>query len=299
MCASPFDAAIHDAAGIAIGRSAFQMFDEDTPIPSADSYFPHEGAIAAIRRTIRQPRKTLPAWLVINRTDPLPDMILKAHVAGGYRCYKLKISGRDNIEDVRRTIEVYRSAREIGVTDPAFEIDSNEGNPDAASVLGYLERLEALDAEAYRALAYIEQPTARDIIHAPFDWRPVGARKPVMLDEGLTDLTILDTAQQQGWSGMALKTCKGHSMLLTVAAWAHSRGLLISLQDLTNPGMALIHGALVGSHLPTINGAELNSPQFTPAANLDYMPRLSCLFEPQRGLHHLPSEMPVGLGSGL
>ena len=92
MCASPFDAAIHDAAGIAIGRSAFQMFDEDTPIPSADNYFPHEGAIAAIRRTIRQPRKTLPAWLVINKTDPLPDMISNAHATGGYRCFKLKIT---------------------------------------------------------------------------------------------------------------------------------------------------------------------------------------------------------------
>ena len=67
-------------------------------------------------------------------------------------------------------------------------------------------------------------------------------------------------------------------MLLTAAAWAHSRGLLLSLQDLTNPGMALIHGALVGSHLPTINGAELNSPQFTPAANVDYIPRLSGLY---------------------
>ncbi|HEY3395812.1 MAG TPA: enolase C-terminal domain-like protein [Lacipirellulaceae bacterium] len=299
MCASPFDAAIHDAAGIATGRSAFRMFDEDAPTPSADSYFPREGAIAAIRRTIRQPRKSLPAWLVINKTDTLPDMISKAYATGGYRSFKLKITGRDKVEDTRRTIEVYRSTQAIGVTNPALVIDSNEGNPDAAGVLEYLEQLEALDAEAYGALAYIEQPTARDIIHAPFDWRPVAARKPVMLDEGLTDLTILDTAQQQGWSGLALKTCKGHSMLLAAAAWAHSRGLLLSLQDLTNPGIALIHGALVGAHLPTINGAELNSPQFTPAANADYIPRLSGLYQPKGGVHRLPADVPDGLGSRL
>jgi L-alanine-DL-glutamate epimerase-like enolase superfamily enzyme len=299
MCASPFDAAIHDAAGIALSRSAFRLFDEDAPIPSADRYFPQEGAIAAIRRVIRPPRKTLPAWLVVNNTDPLPGMIAKAHAEGGYRCFKLKITGRDNVEDVSRTIAVHRAARSSGVAKPTLVIDSNEANPDAASVLDYLEQLEALDREAYRALAYIEQPTARDIIHAAFDWKPVAARKPIMLDEGLTDLIILETAQQQGWSGLALKTCKGHSMLLAAAAWAHSHGMVLSLQDLTNPGIALIHGALVGAHLPTINGAELNSPQFTPAANADYMPRLSGLFEPHDGLHHLPAKVPIGLGAQL
>jgi hypothetical protein len=54
--------------------------------------------------------------------------------------------------------------------------------------------------------------------------------------------------------------------------------MLLSLQDLTNSGIALIHGALVGAHLPTINGAELNSPLFTPAANAEFLPRLSSLF---------------------
>jgi L-alanine-DL-glutamate epimerase-like enolase superfamily enzyme len=297
MCASPFDAAIHDAAGIAHGRSAFHLFDEGAAIPSADSYFPQEGAIAAVRRLIQPPKKTLPAWLVVNKTDPLPEMISKAYAGRGYRCFKLKIAGSNNGEDVRRTIDVYRAARSVGIDTPTLVIDSNEANADAASVLDYLEQLEGLDREAYGALAYIEQPTARDIDRAPFDWRPVAARKPVLLDEGLTDLTILETAQQQGWSGLALKTCKGHSMLLATAAWARSHGMVLSLQDLTNPGIALIHGALVGAHLPTINGAELNSPQFTPDANADFLPQLSGLFEPQAGVHRLPGEVPVGLGS--
>ena len=96
-----------------------------------------------------------------------------------------------------------------------------------------------------------------------------------------------------------MKTCKGHSMLLVTAAWAHSHGMPLSLQDLTNPGIALIHGALVGAHLPTINGAELNSPQFTPNANADYLPRLSRLFRPREGLHYLPVEVPIGLGSKI
>ena len=73
----------------------------------------------------------------------------------------------------------------------------------------------------------------------------------------------------------------------------------ISLQDLTNPGISLIHAALVGAHLPTINGAELNSPQFTPAANQEFAERLPELFVPRDGVHRLPSKMPVGLGSSL
>jgi hypothetical protein len=127
----------------------------------------------------------------------------------------------------------------------------------------------------------------------------VAERKPVLLDEGLTDFTIFPVARQQGWSGFALKTCKGHSMMLAAAAWAHSHGMLLALQDLTNPSLALIHGALAGAYLPTINGAELNSPQFTPRANEDFLPRLSGLFLPQCGLHYLPVDVPDGLGSKL
>src|SRR5262249_3975644 len=112
-------------------------------------------------------------------------------------------------------------------------------------------------------------------------------------------LEVLAEAERQSYSGLALKTCKGHSMLLVCAAWARERGMLLTLQDLTNPGIALIHGALVGSHLPTVNGAELNSPQFTPAANEEFAERLPELFEPRAGCHVLPSPIPIGLGSTL
>jgi L-alanine-DL-glutamate epimerase-like enolase superfamily enzyme len=235
----------------------------------------------------------------VNKTDVLPAALAQACRRHGYRCFKLKITGTDNEADARRTAEVFRAARQIGIANPRLTIDSNEANLDAASVLDYLEQLERIDGDAYQALDYIEQPTARDISATPFDWRLVAARKPVLLDEGLTDLTVLAAAQQQGWSGLALKTCKGHSMLLATAAWAHEHGLLLALQDLTNPGIALIHGALVGAHLPTINGAELNSPQFTPAANAEFLPRLGDLFEPAGGLHRLPETTPIGLGSQL
>jgi L-alanine-DL-glutamate epimerase-like enolase superfamily enzyme len=209
------------------------------------------------------------------------------------------LTGRDIDADVQRTAEVCRAAKACGVPAPRLTVDTNEANSSADSVLDYLERLRIADGEAFSALEYLEQPTSRGIRATPFDWREVARQKPVMLDEGLTDLSLLEEARQQGYSGLALKTCKGHSMLLAAAAWAHQQSMLISLQDLTNPGIALIHGALVGSHLPTINGAELNSPQFTPAANAEFVPRMPDLFEPRGGIHRLPPAIPHGLGSTI
>ena len=92
-----------------------------------------------------------------------------------------------------------------------------------------------------------------------------------------------------------MKTCKGHSFALAAAAWAHERGWLLSLQDLTNPGAALVHAALFAAHVPTLNGAELNSPQFTPAANADWAARWPQLFDPRDGFHRLPRNTVIGL----
>lgn len=297
MCASPFDAAIHDAAGQALGRSAFALYGEAVPLPSADAYFAETGACRAIAQVIRQPRLELPAWYVVGIEEPLETTLIPAIKRHGFWCFKLKLTGRDNELDAARTGEVYRAAKANGAKQVRLTIDTNEANPSVESVLDYLERLKAADPDAFVALAYLEQPTNRDIRKHPFDWQPVARYVPVMLDEGLTDLDVLAEARHQGYGGIALKTCKGHSMLLASAAWAHRHGMLMSLQDLTNPGIALIHAALVGAHLPTINGAELNSPQFTPDANQDFAARLPGLFDPRNGVHRLPREMPAGLGS--
>lgn len=299
MCASPFDAALHDAVGRALDRSAFDLYENNSAIPSVDKLFPDGGTCRAIRAMLQPPRRTLPAWYIISDTNQLGGELQEAIRQHGYRCFKLKLTGRNNQIDVSRTIETYQVARAAGVDNPQICVDSNEGNPSAESVLDYLERLQAADAAAFDSLQYLEQPTSREIRKHPHDWRAVSRLKPVLLDEGLTNLNSLAEAKHQGYSGIALKTCKGHSMLLVCAAWARQHQMCISLQDLTNPGIALIHAALVGSRLPTINGAELNSPQFTPAANSEFLPRLTELFAPRDGVHQLPDAMPVGLGSHL
>ena len=50
VCLSPFDAAIHDAVGIALGRSAFDFYREPVPLPTADPHFAGRNACAAIAR---------------------------------------------------------------------------------------------------------------------------------------------------------------------------------------------------------------------------------------------------------
>lgn len=292
VCASPFDAAIHDSAGIALGRSAFDFYEHDEPMPLADRYFKSARATQAIRETLQPPKKSLDAWLIVGADDLLDNF-------GEFRCFKLKIAGRDNAADVARTVAVYRGARSAKIDRPRISVDSNEGNPSADSVVDYLHRLREADREAFAAVEYLEQPTSRDIVKHRNDWHTASALKPIMLDEGLTSLELLSTVKRDGWGGLCLKTCKGHSFTLVAASWARENGLLISMQDLTNPGFSAIHSFLVASRLNVINGVELNSPQFTPEANREWLPRLSSLFEVKEGVHRLENVNVPGLGSTL
>ncbi len=298
MCASPFDAAIHDAVGIALGRSAFALYDRPFDAPTADACF--EGGLASerIARLIAPPKRQLKAWYIVGKNDT-PETVRPWVVDRGFRYFKIKTLGKDSAQDAARTVEVSRLAQELGVKSPVISIDANEGNPDADSVLDYLLRLRAADAQAFDSVQYLEQPTTREIIARPYDWHKVAALKPVVLDEGLTGQELFATAVEQGWSGFAVKTCKGQSFSLVAAAWAKEHGLLVALQDLTNPGLAAIHSALFAAHVPTINDIELNSPQFAPVANEPFLPQLAGLFQPTGGVHRLPQPVPVGLGSGL
>lgn len=297
MCLSPFDAALHDAVGRALGVSAMHLYADEESATSADVWFDDGGAMQAIRSMLATPvRDRFPAWWLVGKNDELEKDVRPAYDNHGYHCFKLKLHGRDVAEDIARTVEMSRSARSWGAK-PRLSVDTNEACPDADFVLDYLRGLQKQDADAYGDLDYLEQPTARDIAAHPFDWHAVSELKPVLLDEGLTSLDRLPLATEQGWSGLALKTCKGHSFALVAAAWAHQRGLTLALQDLTNPGISAVHAALLAAHLPTVNGVELNSPQFTPAANVEQSPHWPGLFDVAEGLHRLHDTAPVGLGT--
>ncbi len=297
LCVAPFDAAIHDAAGQAIHASAFSFYRDPVPIPSADAYF-SEGVCQAIASTLRPPEETLNGWWILNAQDDLEGELVAAIRDQGFCHFKIKLLGESVREDVARTIAVYRAACQNGASSPRLSLDSNEAYRNEVEVLDYLQLLREEDAHAYDAVDYLEQPTSRDIQRYACDWSEVAALKPVLLDEGLTSIGLLPLAIEQGWSGLALKTCKGHSFTLVAAAWAHERNLLLAMQDLTNPGIAAIHSWLTASHLPVMNGIELNSPQFTPQANESWLPRLESLFIARRGVHEFNPQV-IGLGAYL
>lgn len=299
LCVSPFDAAIHDAAGRALGLSAFDFYRDNVPVPEADEYFAEKNTFAAIRAALREPEESLTAWWVVGASDDLSGAFSTAVRERKYGAFKLKLLAKDNAADVARTIEVYDTAHRLGIQGVRLSVDTNEGNRSAEEVIDYLERLRAERPDVYNALEYLEQPTSRDILNHPHDWRAVSRLKPAMLDEGLTDLSLLPLAKEQGWGGLALKTCKGHSFTLVAAAWAKEQGIPVAMQDLTNPGYAAIHSYLMAAHLDVINGIELNSYQYTPSANAEWLPRRADLFEIQDGLHRLPVKEVIGIGSDL
>lgn len=295
VCGSAFDAAVHDAAGRMAGCSAFAFYDEAAPVPSADHLF-DGGAIAAVRAVLRPPALSLPGWWLIAPGDDLEDV---GHAAkrSGMTQFKVKLAGADPKADAQRLAEIYSAACDWGES-PRLSVDTNEGSESPDVVLAFLDAIETINPAALSAVAYLEQPTPRASLHE-FDWRAVSDRVPMLIDEALTSVEDLEVAADKGWSGYALKSCKGHSFALVSAAWAAQRGMVVSVQDLTNIGRSAIHSYLLAAHLPSINGVELNSPQYLPRANNPWLPRLHGLFEPREGVHALDTSGIVGLGGDL
>ena len=102
--------------------------------------------------------------------------------------------------------------------------------------------------------------------------------KPVVIDESLIDLESLLLAREQGYSGVALKTCKGHSEALLMGAAAQKYGMFLCVQDLTCPGYSFLHSASLAARVPTITAIEGNGRQYCPAGNAVWADRYPSMF---------------------
>ena len=202
--------------------------------------------------------------------DGLPVSLDDWVKADGLSCLKVKLRGNDLEWDLQRTIDVYRLGME---NTPHAEIfltgDTNEmcDTPDYMSEL--LTRLKEQSQPAFNSLLYVEQPTHRDLVAHPFDMSAVSAIKPVFVDESLTGMDTFDLAMELGASGVALKTCKGHSMCLLEVARCHEENIPYAVQDLTNPSLAMLHSVGLAARIHTVMGVEANARQFFPAASDD------------------------------
>ena len=142
---------------------------------------------------------------------------------------KIKLAGNDIDWDVGRIVEITRIC-ELVASERAWKLsfDFNEQCPDEDYVIDLLERIERLSPLSHDRLQYIEQPTPRDLTtRTDMTVHRISRLRPVVIDESLVDLESLHLARKQGYTGIALKACKGHSECLLMAAAAPLQSLYL------------------------------------------------------------------------
>jgi L-alanine-DL-glutamate epimerase-like enolase superfamily enzyme len=167
---------------------------------------------------------------------------------------------------VDRVASEANAAREA--TSWLYSCDFNEKCANVDYVVEFLGRIKKKNAAAYDRIQYIEQPTHRDLKAHPENRMHEAAKlKPIVIDESLVDYETLLLAREQGYSGAALKACKGQTDSLLLAAAAQKFGMFLCVQDLTCPGASLIHSAGLAAHVPGVAAIESNARQYCPDAN--------------------------------
>ncbi len=316
VCASPIDAALHDAFGKLNNVSSYdacgpELMDHDLSRymgPEFAGKYPADYLKPAFA-------PTMPAFHLVGGVDKLtrtevtdedpkdgmPVSLEEWIERDGLVCFKVKLRGDDIDWDVERTVEVAdviaHTHAKLGI-DAGFWLstDSNEMNESPETVVEYLTKLKERSPKAYAALLYVEQPTERDLSVHRFDQRAVAAMKPCVADEGVTDVEKLKLAKELGWSGVGLKTCKGHSSALLYIAWTAENDMVLSVQDLTNSGLSLVHSAGLAARIDTIKGFEYNSRQYLPHEEPAVREKHGPLFAVKDGHISTASIGSVGLG---
>lgn len=315
VCASPLDAALHDAFGNVNGIDSYQGYGPDHMRDLSRYLGPQ--FVGKYPQDYIRPQYTskVPIFHLVGGLDKLtrteldagdpqdgmPNCLEDWIAYEGMYCLKVKLRGNDLDWDIERTLAVHEIGEhelgKRGQTQMYLTADTNEQCESPEYMIEYLQRLKERSQACYDRLLYIEQPTERDLTAHHHDMRALSQLKPVIVDESLTDLASLDLALNLAWSGIALKTCKGHSADMIYCAKARELGIPYSVQDLTNPGLALIHSVGLGARLYTIMGVEANSRQFFPASTTEAQKHVhGGLFRLRNGEADTSSLRGTGLG---
>jgi L-alanine-DL-glutamate epimerase-like enolase superfamily enzyme len=178
-----------------------------------------------------------------------------------------------------------------------YSLDFNEKCRNVDYLLDFLARVKERGAAALDRVAYIEQPTARDLKANPENkMHRVAEIRPVVIDESLEDFESLLLSRDLGYSGVALKACKGQSQALLMGAAAQKYGMFLCVQDLTCPGASFLHSAGLAARIPTVTAIEGNARQFCPDANEGWRDRFPGIFEVSDGTVGTGCLTGVGLG---
>ena len=297
VTASPIDAALHDAWGKANGIHCYRGYGA-AHLSHDLGYFlePSFAGQYPERYVSAQPQPEMPLYHLVGALDPvfpgdvrqpvgdgLPETLGEWIAADGLTHIKIKLNGSDlewdsyRVLDVNRASEAAQAAR--GVGEWFYSLDFNERCPHPEYLLETLARIRAASPAAFARIQYVEQPTARDLRANPENrMHRVAAVKPVVIDESLVDYESLLAARELGYTGVALKACKGQSAALLMASAAQAFGMFLCVQDLTCPGASLLHSAGLAAHVRGVSAIEANARQYVPAANAAWVERYPGIF---------------------
>ena len=297
VVASPFDAALHDAFGKLHGVSAYRTYGPEFMTHDLGRYLGDAFRGETLDRYVRTtPVPRLPLYHLVGALDPIEERDVERRIGdglpetlpewiryNGLTHVKIKLNGSDLDWDVDRVLRVNRATAPAqaarGVARWFYSLDFNGRCPNVQYLLDFLRRIKAEDAATFDRIQYVEQPTARDLRANPANtMHEIAKVKPVVIDESLTDYDSLMLAREMGYSGAALKACKGQSQALVLGAAGQKHKLFLCVQDLTCPGASLVHSAGLAAHVPTIAAIEANARQYVPVANKGWEQRYPGLF---------------------
>ena len=316
VTASPFDAAVHDAFGKVHGRNCYQTYGPDSMTHDLGHYLGAEFKGETLDQYIaREPKPRMPLYHLIGALDPvepadvcqpvgdgLPETLPEWIRFNGLTHLKIKLNGDDLGWDVDRVVHIDRvtaeTQRQRGVNAWHYSLDFNERCPHVGYLMEFLSKVRERAAAGFGRIQYIEQPTARDLKANQANVMHDASRlRPVVIDESLTDLESLLLAREMGYTGAALKACKGQSQSLLLAAAARKYGMFLCVQDLTCPGASLIHSAGLAAHVPGVAAIEANARQYCPAANRPWEDRFPGIFRVTNGMMETGCLTGVGLAA--
>lgn len=312
VTASPFDAAIHDAFGKALGKNCYRSYGPDCIRHDLSRYLDSRFEGEYLNRYLTdKPRPYLHVYHLVGALDPLTAADLTTRIddglpetlgewvkADGVDHLKIKLDGDDLEWDVNRVLSVNAVLSELAEQkDWHYSLDFNERCPNAEYVVDCFARIREGTPEAFSRIEYVEQPTSRNLeaVGTP-DMHEAAKIKPVVIDESLVDYASLLRARELGYSGVALKACKGQTNALLMGAAAQKFGMFTCVQDLTCPGASLLQSVGLAAHIPTITAVESNARQYVPSANAAWAAKFPGIFHLENGMFQMAGTDRPGLG---
>jgi L-alanine-DL-glutamate epimerase-like enolase superfamily enzyme len=312
VVASAFDAAIHDAFGKSLGANCYRSYGPDCVGYNLSRYLdPRFEGEYLNQYLTEEPRPCLHVYHLVGALDPLTAADLTARIddgtpetlqewvkADGVDHIKIKLDGSDLDWDIDRVLSINAVLSELDEQkDWRYSLDFNERCQDAEYVVNCFARIREGTPEAFSRIEYVEQPTNRNL-DAPGtpDMHKAAKIKPVVIDESLVDYASLLRARDLGYSGVALKACKGQTNALLMGAAAQKFGMFTCVQDLTCPGASLLQSIGLAAHIPTITAVESNARQYVPSANAEWADKFPGIFRPENGMFRTAGIDRPGLG---